>query len=325
MRLRIRWRSRWFQRAVKPSPQHTMATVISGEERDLRGQDSARGAEILENSSVETVELGALAKLPPFRPVVISLLRLFDRRDVKMDEVAALVKSDPTITSELLAVVNSSLFGLRQNVASESHAISLLGVERTRSLAATLATRSLLQNGPRTPVVRRLWTHSIATATIARHFAASFGAAPELSHVAAMLHDLGRSGLLAAHPDAYSRLALAAHESTEEILAQELAEFGMTHCHAGMLLARAWRLPDVLRKTAGHHHEISSADPVVALVQLCCRLADDFMYQAIHRSDIRKPEETIAGYAPERLREHLSSQLAEVNALVVTAIQGLDF
>ena len=60
---------------------------------------------------METVELGPLAKLPPFAPVVISLLRLFDRDDVNIESVASLVESDPAIASELLGVANSPLFG----------------------------------------------------------------------------------------------------------------------------------------------------------------------------------------------------------------------
>jgi putative nucleotidyltransferase with HDIG domain len=321
VRLKIPWRK---PKGIEAEPP-TLVSAVAAEEHDQRGQDSARGAEILETSNVETVELGPLAKLPPFRPVVISLVRLFDRHDVKIEEVAALVQSDPSMASELLGVANSPLFGLQQLVLSPLHAIALLGVDLTKSLAATLALRSLMQGAPRTPVVRRFWVHSIATATIARHFANSLGIEPELCHVAALMHDLGRSGLLAAHPERYVRLALAAHENTEEILAAEQSEFGMTHCHAGTLLAKAWSLPEPFGVVAGHHHETSSDLPVVALVQLCCRLADDFMYQAIHRTDIQKPEETIAQYAPEPLRELFTSQLEAVSAAIDTAIQTLDF
>ena len=139
------------------------------------------------------------------------------------------------------------------------------------------------------------------------------------------MHDLGRSGLLAANQETYARVALASHASTEEILATEQSEFGMTHCHAGALLARAWNLPDLFRQVAGHHHEASSDQVLVALVQLCCRLADNFMYQSINRRDVRKPDVTITRYAPERLHAKLIEELPAVNTAVVTAIQTLDF
>jgi putative nucleotidyltransferase with HDIG domain len=324
MRMKFPWPS-WARKTAQPGAPLDLPSVVAGEGSNQRQDESLLGAEILESSNVETAELGALAKLTPFRPVVISLVRLFDRDDVKIDEIVALVESDPSTASELLAVVNSPLFAFQKNVSSPAHAIALLGVERTRSLAATLAMRSLMQDGPRTPVVRRFWMHSIATATIARHFAGVFGAKPELCYLAALMHDLGRSGLLAAYTEPYTRLALASHDSAEEILAAEQAACGMTHCHAGALLAKAWNLPEPFGEVAAHHHEDSSGHPIVALVQLCCRLADDFMYQAINRCDLRKPEETIARHAPEVLREKLIDELPAVNAAVATAIETLDF
>ena len=284
-----------------------------------------KGSELLSVSNVESDALGDLAKLPPFRPVVISLMRLFDRADVTLADVAPLVESDPSLASEILAVVNSPLFAFRQNVASPAHAISLLGVERTKSVAATLAMRSLMQGGPRTPVVRRFWILSIATATIARIIAPVFGVAPEMAHVSALMHDLGRSGLLAAYPEEYAKLALTAHESTAQILEQESATLGMTHSHAGALLAKAWMLPAVFAEVTEAHHDCSRTEGCVGLVQLACLLADSFMYLSIHRLDVQKPEETIANFAPAVLAPELICLLPEARSAVDNAIQTLDF
>jgi HD-like signal output (HDOD) protein len=313
------------QPAKNPGLAKAIVSMTQGDGPDARVDEEARGAAILENLHVETSELGALAKLPPFRPVAIALMRLFDRDDVVIDEIAALVESDPTSTSELLALVNSPLFAFRTRIDSAAHAITLLGIESTKSLAVSLAMRSLMQGAPRTPVVRRFWVHGIATATVAQRFARSFHIDPHVAYVSALMHDLGRLGLLAAHPDEYSTLALTSNESTAEILAAEKAEFGMTHCHAGELLAKAWSLPESLGKVAAHHHDTNPDHGLVGLVHLCCRLADDLEFQAIHRRDIQKPEETIATYAPAHSREHLTNELKSATAAIMYAIQTLDF
>ena len=99
----------------------------------------------------------------------------------------------------------------------------------------------------------------------------------------------------------------------------------LTHCHAGALLAKAWSLPVAFQEVTGHHHGTRSDDPLVALVQLCCRLADDYMYQAIHRHDIQKPEATIEQAAPQPLRARLVGDLEAASAAIDTAIQALDF
>src|ERR1039457_3489326 len=57
---------------------------------------------------VEDPAQGRLAQLLPFSPVVISLLRLFDRDDVDLAEITRLISSDAAISAELLTLVNRS-------------------------------------------------------------------------------------------------------------------------------------------------------------------------------------------------------------------------
>jgi HD-like signal output (HDOD) protein len=153
--------------------------------------------------------------------VVIGLLRMLDREDAAIGDIARLVASDAALVGELLALVNSPLFGVRGTVANAAHGVSLLGIERTRSLVATLSMRALMVGAPRTPVVRRFWTHSTACAVIAREFAPCFGMQKDQAHIAAMMHDLGRMGLLAGHTEEYTVLALSAWETVDEILRPE--------------------------------------------------------------------------------------------------------
>jgi len=317
----------WQSLRKQPPPLVEVASRASTSMSDIKlpVEAAARGTELLESSHVETAELGDLAKLPPFRPVVITLLKLFDQPEVTLQEVCSLVEADPAMASELLAIVNSPLFPIRQTVSRPSHAITLLGTERTKSLAATLAMRSLMTGGPRIPIVRRFWMHSVATATLARHLAPAFRLEPELAQVSGLLHELGRHGLLAAYPLKYAQLACVAYENATAILAAEQAELGMSHCQAGILLANAWHLPATLREAAGHHLDAGSDVPLVSLVQLCCCLADEFMYQAIHRCDLRKPEATVELRVPLALRRTITDQLESVRAAIDTAIRALDF
>jgi hypothetical protein len=84
-------------------------------------------------------------------------------------------------------------------------------------------------------------------------------------------------------------------------------------------------LPDSIREVAGRHHEENSDINLVSLVHLSCRLADDFMFQAVHRADIEKPEETIDRHAPEQLRTPIKEHLEAIGADIDGAIQLLDF
>jgi putative nucleotidyltransferase with HDIG domain len=185
--------------------------------------------------------------------------------------------------------------------------------------------RSMMQGAPRTAVVRRLWIHSIATAAIAQEFAAAFGVSNDLAQIAAVMHDLGRMGLLAAHPTEYTQLALAAHDSEADIRAKEQAQFGMDHCRAGSLLARAWGLPEVLCKTVECHHDASANRDLFSLVHLSCRLADDLMFQAIRHEGPRDPVATIEACAPEAIRRGLADKVEAARVSALKMIESLDF
>lgn len=81
-----------------------------------------------------------------FRPsnvaAAVSLLTELQRPDVAVDRIEELVGSDPSLAYRLLAVVNSSAFGLDRRVDSLRHAIVLLGISQVRHLAALIALSS---------------------------------------------------------------------------------------------------------------------------------------------------------------------------------------
>lgn len=72
----------------------------------------------------------------------LTLLAEIQRTDVDIARVEELVGSDATIAYRLLAVVNSSAFGLDRRAESLRHAIILLGVTQVRNMAVLLALSS---------------------------------------------------------------------------------------------------------------------------------------------------------------------------------------
>lgn len=186
-------------------------------------------------------------------------MRLLEREDVEICEIAELVSSDVALASELLALANSPLFGLQKAIGDLQHAITVLGTERTKALVTMLAVRSMLQNAPKTPVLRRLWRHGLATAAIAKRLAAAYGLSKDVALAAGIVHDLGRFALLAAYPQDYAELATQTHENTESVLVAERTRFGLDHCQAGQLLSKSWRFPKELQQAAGQQPESPGA------------------------------------------------------------------
>ena len=289
-------------------------------------EECASAEEMLEKGEVETAQLGALAKLPPFRPVAVSLMRLFDRDDVEMHEIVRLVASDVALSSELLALANSPLFAVQTSIRDLQHAVTVLGIDRTKALATTLAMRSFLSSAPKTPILRRFWRHGVATAVIAEAMAPSYGVAKDLAHVAGILHDVGRVALLAAYPDQYADLAVRTYENNESILLAERAQFGLDHCQAGELLSDSWRFPKELKHVAAQHLDTPTGQDLLSVVQTACRIAANFGFAAIaHHDHHTRTDETLKTCVPSAIRKQVIESLKDVDKRILDRLESLDF
>ena len=311
----------------KPNPQKSLSRgVVEADASMVATEELASAEEMLEKGQIETAPLGALAKLPPFGPVAVSLMRLFDRDDVEICDIVELVSSDVALASQLLALANSPLFGVQAAIGDLQHAITVLGTDRTKALATMLAMRSLLSNAPKTPILRRIWRHGLATAVIAEVLGPSYGVSKDLAHVGGILHDVGRVALLAAYPEEYAALATQTHENAECILVAERKRFGLDHCQAGELLSESWHFPIELQQAAAHHLEAPGGQDLLSLVETACRLAVDLDFAAVpHRDHHTKPSDTIEAHVPAAIRERVFESMRHVDQEIRDRIESLDF
>jgi HD-like signal output (HDOD) protein len=289
-------------------------------------EERAAVQQMLETGQVETAQLGALAKLPPFGPVAVSLMRLFNREDVEIQDIVRLVSADVALSSQLLAMANSPIFGVQTSIRDLQHAITVLGTDRTKALATTLAMRSFVSDAPKTPVLGRIWRHGIATAVIAEVLAPSYGRSKDLAHVAGILHDIGRIALLAAYPKQYGELAIRTHENTDSILVAERQQFGLDHCQAGKLLSESWRFPVELQQVAAHHLETPVGQDLLSVVQTACRLAADLNFPAIaHQDHHSNAIDTIESHVPQAIRRHVLESMKNIDQKIIDRVESLDF
>lgn len=87
-------------------------------------------------------EILSKAHRPTNASAAVALLAEIQRTELDIDRIEELVGSDPSLGFRLLAVVNSSAFGLDRRVDSIRHAIVLLGLNQVRHLATLLALSS---------------------------------------------------------------------------------------------------------------------------------------------------------------------------------------
>src|SRR5471032_1498675 len=259
-----------------------------------------------------------LCRVPVFRPVAVKLLQLLRNEDVSVHEVSRLLYSDPGFSTEMLTMANSAAYGSSHRILTIEKAVVLLGLDRTRSLATKTALDGMIRGLGGSPTIQNCWRHSLATALIAKWLAPFYRLHPDLIYTTALMHDVGRLGLLAAEPKQYSKLLESVEGTSEDMLLVERWAFRVDHCEAGLFLTKTWGLPEEFWLPSSQHH--AAKNPTTArcvdIIRLACALANSLGYKAALMVRTELPEalvEQIPDLGHPRVVSSLSilSQLLE--------------
>ncbi len=193
----------------------------------------------------------AIEDLRASRPTALRVLTLADDPATDAQGLAEAIDLDPLLTAQLIRLANSAAFGMQQRIASTQHAVSLIGFDSVRAVAALLA--SGLRNH-KNPAPEGFWQHSAATAAGCSVVASRFGLPRGEAFSLGLLHDLGTALLFSLAPQPYLELR-AEDEDVDAQCVMELLEFGTTHAQAAAEILSSWNFPTPFTDAiAVHHH-----------------------------------------------------------------------
>lgn len=171
-----------------------------------------------------------------------------------MRSISDLVSSDAAFSIEVLRLANSAMFGLRYEVVSILHAVSVLGINRLRGLILTVGLRDFLRSARHDEFVRRCWRHNLATALIGEWLAEPCWLDRGVAYTSGLLHDVGRLALLTLSPGRYLHVLQLYRNGVGTLLECERVSMGKDHCELGMELLKEWKLPATLTGIACEQH-----------------------------------------------------------------------
>lgn len=265
----------------------------------------------------------ALSLVPPFPAIAHRVLALASQEHVGPREVGALVGLDPSFSAEVLSFANSALFGARCRVASLPQAVSLLGMNRVKTMATFVAVNNMVRSSAVGWALRKIWVHSVVTALIAEESARILRQDSDFAYTAGLLHNLGVLALMSSYFDEYSRMLDVYDDFGFELLQTERDLFDIDHCAAGAYLAKDWSLPDSLAAAIAAHHGEPVADErsIDNIVRVSWRLSDTLGYGVISFVREWHFEELVAylpnsefswlGRSPDSAREKIKARLAD--------------
>ena len=212
---------------------------------EIPGQVRSMDVRILRHK-IEKIDL-----LPTIPGVVKRLARIIGNPKISLSEISSFISSDPVLTSRILKMVNSAIFGFPGRISSVTHAVTLLGFNVIKGLMMGVTVLELMQT-----VMVGLREHSVGCAVAARTLAGIKGLKNlEDVSVAGLLHDLGKVILLLEFPEDYATVLSEAEKKEILVLEAERAHFSETHAAVGQWLAEKWRFPRNLTDVIAWHHK----------------------------------------------------------------------
>jgi putative nucleotidyltransferase with HDIG domain len=213
--------------------------------------------------------------LPQFPENIVQLQRLTADTNSEITEIARQISVDPSMTADLLKLVNSASYMLPKKVDNIVEAVKLVGFKGVRNLLYSYGTQKVL--GEKYSEMRTMWQHSYRCAYYAYQLAKSFKRKKELLddvYTGGILHDLGQIVIASLHPELLDRIAKVC--KSKGIPGRMLEDFsvGLNHAELGAMIASQWNFPDPLVAAIRYHHAPMEAPPAVKDIVHCVYLAN---------------------------------------------------
>jgi putative nucleotidyltransferase with HDIG domain len=219
-----------------------------------------------------------LKSIPSLPTVYREIQQALQKETVSLNEIGGIVEKDPGMSTKILQLVNSSFFGIAKHVSSPAQAVSLLGIEITRSLVLSLHLFDQIRGGSALPgLINQIWNHSTTVAKMAKKIARQLNFDPydiDYAFMAGLLHDIGQAIFATEAPRVYMDLVDRTRQEDQYLWKLEAETFRTTHAEIGAYLMGLWGLKDTIIEAIAFHHAPSASGQTTRTALCALYIAD---------------------------------------------------
>ncbi len=222
---------------------------------------------------IETL-LSQKIELPSPPGIVVRILEAVQQEDNCFADLGKIISADPSLTTKLLRVANSSMYGFGGRVKSIESALAILGINALKNIALSfIIVRKLQGDSNGLFDFEYFWKRSVTAAVAAKTLAPLVNYDSDDVFVSGLLQDIGVLVFLQHFTDSYMEV-LALKNSTEEpahVIEHQF--FGLCHAELGGALLKGWGLPESIYLPLFYHHRQECAPEM-------CRVPVDILHLA---------------------------------------------
>ena len=206
-------------------------------------------------TEVKQKVLGDVSSLPAFPENVITLQRMCSSADTTLDEVAANIVKDPSLTADVLKLSNSAGFITGKRITTIKEAVKIIGFGNLNLILTASALRKILDD--RYKKFEAIWDHCNRVAYYARIIAKkkNLNVIAESAFISGLLHDIGKIVLLSTDRSIVNTISeITKNKQLRSSSILEEISIGISHAEIGGLIAEKWNFPESLAAAIKNHH-----------------------------------------------------------------------
>jgi HD-like signal output (HDOD) protein len=254
--------------------------------------------------------------------------------DCDVSRLASVIQRDIRLTTFILRIANSTLFGAPRPIASLHRAILYVGISRVRDLIIACSLEAIASKvNPALQSARlALWKHGFLTGILAVRLNETLGMGFEGEEfTAGLLHDFGRTLLLLADPVNAPHVDPLDFVDPPNVEERERRFLGISHAEFGAWFMGLNQLPEALVASTRFHHAPGLAGEwreLTALVSAADHAANSLQrlpaekYDASTNGAVRLLEELSVPDATRRFAAAIPQLLEEAPGLADSLTAG---
>ena len=209
--------------------------------------------------------------------VVIRANELIDSEEADIDDIAEVIALDPSLSAQLLKLVNSAFYSFPSKIETISRAIMVTGVNELRSLIMSASAVAVFNRiAPDIIDMDDFWFRSVYVGLAAKQVSGDRRKAEKM-FLMGLLHDVGKIVLFSRDVDSANRILAEAQTSSKKLYEIERDVLGYTISEVSAALLESWGLAESLwRPIQAMYSDEPAADIAndARILQLAARLAD---------------------------------------------------
>jgi HD-like signal output (HDOD) protein len=196
-----------------------------------------------------------------------------------LKKIADIISQDVALSLGLLQTINSSYYGLANNISSIQQAAMLLGLKAVKNIVNCQLLRAQIGNYQNKDL-SAFWqtAQDVANTAATLVHILGFGSTDE-AYTLGLFHNCGIPILMDKHADYLTTIQSAYNTSGTRITDAENSHYSTNHAVLGYMVSRTWKLPEHLRIAIRDHHNFerlsfkhndysTEADTILAILKM---------------------------------------------------------